>query len=169
MIDRVVAVYKELFGEITIVTNNPVRYRQFGMRLFDDAIPDMGSLGGIYTGLLKSAAERCFVAACDMPFLNAALIARMVEISSGGDVLIAKLNEGMEPLHAVYSKACIEPISELLSKGDLKIINFFPKVKVVEISEEEVRKFDPELLSFLNINTWADLKRAEELLGLHSL
>lgn len=165
LIERVVSAYRQLFEEITIVTNSPGQYEYLGLKLVTDAHPAKGSLVGIYTGLVKTSADRCFIAACDMPFLNASLIAHMVAVSAGSDVLVARLSQGQEPLHAIYSKACIEPIEELLAKGDLKIINFFPKVKVVEMPEQEVRRFDPDLLSFFNINNDADLKRAGEVLS----
>ena len=77
-------------------------------------------------------------------------------------MLIPKVGDSLEPLHAVYSKNCIAPIQKLLERGNHRIIDFFPQVKVKYV-EEELNRFDPEHLSFFNINTQNDLDKAQHL------
>lgn len=128
-----------------------------------DLYPEKGSLIGIYTGLVHSTNFINVVVACDMPFLNLELLQYMVKIASGFDVVIPRLGNQTEPLHAVYSKNCIKPIEERIKQGNLKVTGFFDSVKVRYLGEEELDRFDPERLSFFNINTEADLKRARIL------
>lgn len=128
-----------------------------------DLYPEKGSLIGIYTGLVHSTNFINVVVACDMPFLNLELLQYMVKIASGSDVVIPRLGNQTEPLHAVYSKNCIKPIEERIKQGNLKVTGFFDSVKVRYLGEEELDRFDPERLSFFNINTEADLKRARIL------
>lgn len=128
-----------------------------------DLYPEKGSLIGIYTGLVHSTDFLNVVVACDMPFLNLELLQYMVKIASGSDVVIPRLGNQTEPLHAVYSKNCIKPIEERIKQGNLKVTGFFDSVKVRYLGEEELDRFDPERLSFFNINTEADLKRARIL------
>jgi molybdenum cofactor guanylyltransferase len=128
-----------------------------------DLYPETGSLIGIYTGLVHSSNFLNLVVACDMPFLNLELLRYMVKIAPGFDVVIPRIGNEMEPLHAVYSKNCTGPMENLIGQGNLKITGFFDSVKVKYVGEEELDRFDPEHLSFFNINTEADLKRARTL------
>jgi len=128
-----------------------------------DLYPETGSLIGIYTGLVHSSNFLNLVVACDMPFLNLELLRYMVEIAPGFDVVIPRIGSQKEPLHAVYSKNCIKSMEELIKQGNLKITGFFDSVKVRYVGEEELDGFDPEHLSFFNINTESDLERARTL------
>jgi molybdopterin-guanine dinucleotide biosynthesis protein A len=130
-----------------------------------DIYPDKGPLGGIYSGLLKSGSFYNLVVACDMPFLNVSLLKYMLQLTSGYDVVIPRVEGRAEPLHAIYSKKCLNPSKELLDRNVLRITAFFDKMRVRWIEEDEINKFDPEHLSFLNINTQTDFERAKLLLG----
>ena len=133
-----------------------------------DLYPGKGAIGGIYTGLISSASFHNLVVACDMPFLNVELLRYMSQLSSGFDVVVPRVGSNVEPLHAIYAKSCLEPIAELLKQSDFKISNLFNSLKVRYVEQEEIDKFDPEHLSFFNVNTKADLKKAKELLNAHS-
>jgi len=122
-----------------------------------------GPLVGIYTGLLASDSFYNLIVACDMPFLNQALLGYMSKISAGFDVVIPRLGSLVEPLHAVYSKGCIAAIEQLLEQGNLKIDGLLSLIKVRYVEAEEIDRFDPEHLSFFNVNTEADLEMAGEL------
>ncbi|GAG02740.1 unnamed protein product, partial [marine sediment metagenome] len=74
------------------------------LRIVTDAYPDKGPLAGIYTGLAASDSFYNLVVACDMPFLNYALLDYMLQISADFDLVIPRLGNMVEPLHAVYSK-----------------------------------------------------------------
>ena len=128
-----------------------------------DIYPDKGPLGGIYSGLIASSAPRAIVVSCDTPFLSAGLLEYMTRIPSTFDVVVPRIKDRVEPLCAVYSKDCVDPIQELLQQNELQIIELFPMVKVRYIEEDEVDSFDPEHLSFFNINSQADLDRATGL------
>jgi molybdopterin-guanine dinucleotide biosynthesis protein A len=86
------------------------------------------------------------------------------ELESKWDVVMPVTKEGHQPLCAVYSKRCINPIERQLRDGDPKILNFFPQVKVKEIPEAQLRSADPDLMSFFNINTPEDLAASEKWL-----
>lgn len=125
-----------------------------------DLYPGKGSLGGIYTGLHYSSSFQNLVVACDMPFLNEALLRHLIELSPDFDVVIPLVEGNTEPLHGIYSKNCLAPIEALLKQGKLRIVDFFPSVRVRYIDVGEVDRFDPQHLSFFNINTEEDLAKA---------
>lgn len=155
MIDKI----SPLFNDLIIVTNKPHLYQRYGVRTEVDIVKDQGPLGGIYTGLISSKDRYNFIFACDMPFLNQALIEYMVgETKSGGyDVVMPEYEGRLQPLCAIYSKRCIKPIEDELSKDNLRIIDFLKYVKVRMIKEKEISRLITGQPSFTNINTPQDL------------
>lgn len=128
-----------------------------------DLYPSKSSLVGIYTGMKHSTTFHNLVVACDMPFLNIDLLHYMVDLSSNFDVVIPRVNNYTEPLHAIYSKNCLLPIETLLEENNVKVTGFFDSVRVRYVEKEELDRFDPAHLSFFNINTQSDLEKAETL------
>jgi molybdopterin-guanine dinucleotide biosynthesis protein A len=129
----------------------------------EDLIKEAGPLGGIFTGLCYSTSKFNFVVACDMPFIQPALIRLLLDESGLPDVVIPEVDGEVEPLFAVYSKNCIPLIFEHLRKQNLKIRQVLGKLQVKRIGVEDIDQLDPEHLSFFNINTEEDLRRAESL------
>ncbi len=165
LIEGIVEKMARIGDEVIIVTNSPQKYGHLEARLVGDIYPGKGALGGIYSGLRAARSDYGLVVACDMPFLDLRLLRYMILLSSGRDVVIPRVGELTEPLHAIYSKECLQPMERLLSAGRLKIIDFFPEVRVRYIEEQEIKLFDPQCLSFFNINTPADLQKARNLAG----
>ena len=131
-----------------------------GARVAQDEYPNKGSLGGIYTGLHHAANPWAIVVACDMPFLNTGLLAHLLSLREGSDAVVPVVEGRPEPTHAVYGKACLPAIRGRIERDSLKIAGFFEDVRVAYLPEQEVRRFDPELLSFFNVNNQEDLDRA---------
>jgi molybdopterin-guanine dinucleotide biosynthesis protein A len=136
-----------------------------GTREVKDIHKARGPLGGIYAGLSASTSFHNLVVACDMPFLDLDLLKYMIGLTEGFDVVMPRLGENTEALHAIYSKACLRPIEALIGRGQFQVVRFLDDVRVRFVEEIEIDRFDPERLSFFNINTQADLKRAEEMVG----
>ena len=133
------------------------------LKIVTDTYPGKGPLGGIYTGLAASDSFYNLVVACDMPFLNQDLLDYMIQISTGFDLVVPRLGNMIEPLHAVYSKGCLAPIECLLKQGNLSIRELFTLVRVRYVEATEINRFDPKHLSFFNVNTEADLETAREI------
>ncbi len=167
LLQRVLSQLAPFNRDIIIVTAGEKSLPQFTgyqrFRIVTDIYPGKGALGGIYTGLAVSNSWYNLVVACDMPFLNQALLRYMIELSAGFDLVVPRLGELVEPLHAVYAQSCLAPIERLLSQGNLEVRALFELVNVRYIEAEEIDKFDPKHLSFFNINTEADLEKAQQL------
>lgn len=134
-------------------------------RLVLDALPGSGTLGGIYTGLEAARNEWALVVACDLPFLSAPLLRYMTGLRDGVDAVVPVIGGRPEPTHALYSRLCLPAISQQLQAGQLKAAGFLDLVRVRYVDEDEARRFDPELLSFFNVNRPEDLARAIEIAG----
>jgi len=133
------------------------------LRIVADTYSGKGPLGGIYTGLATSDSFYNLVVACDMPLLNQALLSYMIQLSANFDLVVPRLGDMVEPLHAVYSKTCLAPMEYLLKQGNLRVADLFTLVRVRYVETMEINRFDPKHLSFFNINTEADLEMAREL------
>jgi molybdopterin-guanine dinucleotide biosynthesis protein A len=163
LIDRVVERLELQASEILIVTSRgqldlPI---SGGAEVLVDLYPDKGPLGGIYTGLTSARFPHSLVVACDMPFLNVRLLGYMVKLSRDFDAVVPKLGEGrLEPLHAIYSKNCLGRIKPQLEGGKLEAYSFLDSMLVRYIGRAECQRFDPQLLSFFNINHQSDLDQA---------
>jgi len=128
-----------------------------------DIYPAGGALAGIHSALTASRTCRAVVVGCDMPFLSIGLLRHMCRISSAYDAVVPRVDDNVEPLCAVYSRSCLAPIQGLLERHELRINRLFPMVKVRYVGQEEIDEFDPEHLSFFNINSRADLERARAM------
>jgi molybdopterin-guanine dinucleotide biosynthesis protein A len=133
------------------------------LRITTDIYPNKSALGGIYTGLSASGTEYNLVVAGDIPFLKRNLLHYLVELAPGYDVVIPRLGELVEPLHAVYSRRCLALIEEQVRRGELALHTLLARLKVRYVESEEIDRFDPRHLSFFNINTQADLDSARRL------
>jgi molybdopterin-guanine dinucleotide biosynthesis protein A len=167
LLERVVFHLSFFNSDILVVTALKQSYPQLGgypkLKVVTDIYLNKGPLGGIYTGLKASNSFYNLVVACDMPFLNQALLHYMLQISAGFDLVVPRLGDMVEPLHAVYSKGCLTPIESLLKQGNLGVRQLFTLVRLRYVDAEEINRFDPEHLSFFNINSQADLERAKRL------
>ena len=159
LIDRILGVYHEIFSEVVIVTNDPLFYTEFASAvLVTDIYKDKGALGGIYTGLFFASYNYSFIAACDMPFLNTDFICHLIEQADKYDIVVPKLSDGFQPLHAIYSKNCLPAIKRHLLADKLKITSFYKELRVFPVPEEQIKPFNKDGRLFLNINTPEDLE-----------
>lgn len=129
-----------------------------------DLYEEGGSLGGIYSGLFAARHEYALAVATDMPFLSLPLLRWMLDQPRDYDALVPVRDEP-EPLHAIYSKRCLEPMRRRLDAGQLKISGFFADVRVRYVDAATLTQLDPEGLSFFNVNTPEDLERARQILA----
>jgi molybdopterin-guanine dinucleotide biosynthesis protein A len=151
--------------ETILVTNRPAEYAHLRLPMHLDVLPDKGSLGGIYTAITYSRNPYTMVIACDMPFANPDLLRYMMGLSAGDefDVVVPRSEGYPEGLHAIYSKACLEPIRERLEADRLKVMGFYEDMRVRYLDEPEYQPFDPNGLSFFNVNTPQELENARRL------
>jgi len=162
LIDRIHALFRGFFDEIVVVTNQPLLYLQLDAKIVTDVFPIRCSLTGIHAGLFYASHPFAFITACDTPFLQKAVIETILDaVGEGADVVIPHVEAGFEPLCAAYSKRCLQPIENQLRRGELRISRFFRKMRVKTISETRLKKLDPELKTFFNINAPADLATAQ--------
>jgi molybdopterin-guanine dinucleotide biosynthesis protein A len=164
IIDRLYRIFSALFKDIILVTNEPQKFLDWDVRIVADIFPIRSSKTGIHSGLFYTLTPFAFFAACDTPFLKKELVQNIIsKIEPGIDVVVPETQAGFEPLCAVYSKKCLQPIEEQILQNKLTIRQLFKKRRVKKIPEKVLRKKDPDLISFFNINTPQDQEEAEKM------
>ena len=164
LFQRLVERLSPIADEMIVTTNRPEEYRFLGLRLTPDLKPGRGALGGLYTALASASQPHVAVVACDMPFASPTLLeaASTLMVQEETDVVIAKSDEGYEPIHAVYRReTCLPAIEAAIAADQWKVIAWFPQVKVRVLTPEELKRFDPDGLAFWNVNTPEEFIQAE--------
>jgi len=169
LLEQVISHIDPICKDIIIVTAKGRAFAQLAnhpkIKVVGDIFPGQGSLGGIYTGLVNSESFYNLVVAADMPLLNEDLLRYMIKVANGYDFTLPRVGNWYEPLHAIYSKNCIDPIKSILEQGKKVIVELFDYVKVRFVDAKEIDKYDPRHLSFVNINTKEDMERVLEIIG----
>jgi molybdenum cofactor guanylyltransferase len=164
ILDRIFHIYTELFEEIILVTNSPEKFLAWDLLIVPDLFPIRSALTGIHAGLFFMSNPFAFISACDTPFIKKEIVETVIgNIEAHIDLVLPETTFGYEPLCAAYSKRCLDPAQQHLEHQKLKVIKAFQKCRVKTISEKVLRAKDPDLQSFFNINTPADMQRAEKM------
>jgi molybdopterin-guanine dinucleotide biosynthesis protein A len=166
LIERILKRISGLADEILVSTNNPGAFQFLGVPLYPDLVPDRGALGGLYTALRAASHPSVGIVACDMPFLNPDLLAfeREKLMETKADIVIPDTNSGLEPFHAVYRRStCLGPVKSALDAGKWRVDAWFYQIKLLALTSEEMRLYDPHLVSFWNVNTPEDLLHAQKM------
>jgi len=165
LIARQVERLRGLDAALLVVTNRPAEYAFLGLPLAADRVQGLGPLGGLVTAFEAASTPVVAVVACDMPFLNPALLLaqRALLEREQVDVVIPRSPEGLEPLHAVYRReVCLPAVRQALAEGKRRMIAWLEAVRVREMNAEEIAAADPTLRSFVNVNSPAEFRQAEE-------
>jgi molybdopterin-guanine dinucleotide biosynthesis protein A len=159
IIDRLLHVFRSCFEEVLIAAREASDFAGLGVAVAVDHFALRCSLTGIHAALAAARAPWVFVCACDTPFLRRELVLRLLaERGPDCDAVVPIRENGLiEPLCAAYSKACLPHIEALLAAGKPQVIGFFSQVRVRHAPVALLREADPELESFLNVNTPGDL------------
>lgn len=163
VIDRVAATLAAAADDLLLIANDPSAASWLpGVRVAADVLPGNGALGGIHAALTR--AERpVLVVAWDMPFVSAPLLAALRALGRSADVAVPESDSqrGVEPLCAYYDPACIGPIERRLDAGDRRVVGFYDDVRVMRLSNADVRRFGDPAVLFMNVNSPDELVLAE--------
>lgn len=173
LIERVIERLNPIADEILVTTNQPDKYSFLNKRLVSDLIPDRGALGGLYTAISSASHPYVGIVACDMPFASQKFFETATNwiVKEEADVVIPRIKSeaseksgGYEPLHALYRKeTCLPAIEDAIQKDLWKVIAWFGKVKVRDVSDDEMKIIDSTGLYSWNVNTPEEFEQAEKI------
>ena len=168
LIEIIIKQLTPLFEEVIIVTNRaeikeavPER-----VRIVKDIINEgrKSSMRGLHAGLKYSSSAVNFVTACDMPFVNPALIKLMYNYLPGYDAVVPKIEGYVQPLYAFYKRDCYVYIEKNINEGNLKLSDLYKGLKVFYVEKKQIVSIDRNQRAFFNINTETDLAEAKKIL-----
>lgn len=160
LVERVAACLASCLGEVILVGDRPERFASLGLPVVPDLHPG-SALGGIHAALCYARGRGVFVAPCDLPFPSTPLLHHLLSLAPGYDVVVPRSPQGLEPLFAYYGPGCLAPVEELLARGNYRILDFYPRVRTLEVDLAGIPSLAPDGRAFLNINTPEDLGAAE--------
>ncbi|MFO8058107.1 MAG: molybdenum cofactor guanylyltransferase [bacterium] len=161
VIRRVADALSPCCSRLAVVCGPDDDYGFLGLPVIRDLEPGEGVFMGLYSGLCRMETERALVAGCDMPYIRTSLAAHLAELSESADIVVPRIRGNYEPLFATYSKACLAPARDLLDSGEKRIRKLYELVPTGVVEEEEIKRFDPDLSTFVNLNFPADLEKIE--------
>jgi molybdopterin-guanine dinucleotide biosynthesis protein A len=176
LIERVIGALRQVCGEIIIVSNDTGPYESLGVRAVSDSLRGFGAIAGLHAGLQTMGTDLGIAVAVDMPFLSSPLLRAMVDAAAGWDAVIPALasgtapadpargrakDVGIHPLHAVYRRTCLPAIRAAIDRDDRRLNAFLPGVRVRYFAADEIRPYDPNLRSLVNVNTSEELRQLE--------
>ena len=175
LIVRVIRQMKLITDELLLVTNEPDLYTALKVPMYTDILPDMGALGGLHTGLTYAANSVVICVGCDMPLLQPNLLSHLITLLDDYDAVVPCVEASdmkkpepayvFQTLSAVYSKRCLPVIDEMLASGELRVHALYDRIDTRIVQPHEWRAFDPQGLSFFNINTPEDFDKANRYIG----
>ncbi len=154
---RTLRLFGTLFPQVIVATNRPDRYRAFGVETVSDLFPGCGPLAGIHAAMRAAAHPHVFVAACDMPGLDADVIRFLLGRIGAADAIVPCWDGDIEPLHAVYAVRLLPMVEETLRVGRHALREFLPRCRVDYVAEAELRAMRGTARSMLNVNTPEEL------------
>lgn len=163
-IDRIAEIISRHLAKCMVVCRDSRPYQNMPLPIVKDILKDRSPLTGIHAGLVAMHSQYAFCISCDLPLLHAGVVGLLLEsIEDGFDVIVPASGTYFQPLCAVYSKRCAPVIEAQLEKGDMKVDHLYQNLKIKKISYNIIRKVDPDLLSFFNVNTADEVEKAEQL------
>jgi molybdopterin-guanine dinucleotide biosynthesis protein A len=161
IIVRQVEILQRVARPVFVVGGAPGRFADLDLAVLPDAIAGAGALGGIYTALTVDGPDAVIVVACDMPFLDAGLLRRLVQMSAGHDGAWVRSARGVEPLLACYRRRARSLIRQEIDAARLKATNLSHVLQMAEMSPEEVALYGSPARLLANLNSSDDLARVQ--------
>lgn len=155
-IEQLSAVLTASCSEVVLVARDAEQaadYAFTGLRTVTDKLPDIGPLMGLYSGLKAITASHALVAAVDMPFVQPAIVKLLLAQPLDDALLVPLVNGFPQVLLAVYPRSILPLIGERLRAGRRDPRSLLEVAKVRTLDETMLRTADPQLRSFVNINT----------------
>ncbi|MCR4429292.1 MAG: molybdenum cofactor guanylyltransferase [Caldiserica bacterium] len=166
LIEWTISSVENLSREILILPGgNPSQICHPKARFLPDLFPGTGPMGALYSGLFFCQQSWAFAFACDMPFVKTPLLLFMLKIRGQFDAVLGKINGQIQPFPGLYSRNCLPVFAEDIKNGRLKITRTLSSLNIQYFKEEDIKKYDPDMLSFFNVNSRDDLNQVISLLG----
>lgn len=159
LMERTVNELRGVVDEIIIASNHTEKYNIPGTVEVLDTYTGVGPLGGIHAGLIAAKHKYAFIISGDLPLFNGQLATVLLKNRADYDAVVPVIKGRLEPLCAVYSQSCIEPIANCLEANIKKVVQVYSQIRILTIDEDELDIAGEAEKMFYNLNTPQDLQR----------
>jgi len=160
VIQRLVEQFQRTFDEVLVIANDSAVYQRFCNSVYPDIHLEKGPLAGLHSALRHAANDWVFISACDSPFFNVNLFGAMLSLRKNADAVICETEDGLQPLTALYSRRCLQPIENCLEQERLKVVSFHDQIRLQIVPNEDVERLDSGSRMFWNMNYPEDYEQA---------
>lgn len=167
-VDHVVTLLASVGREVLLVARDATSARDYvslinvhtNVRIVTDQVPDQGPLMGLYSGLsaMHPTATHALVVAVDMPFVQIALLTYLLTHLQPDAILMPVVQSAPQVLLAVYPRSILPIVEECLRQGRHDLRGLLKAAPVSYVEEAQLRQIDPQLRSFVNVNTPEELQ-----------
>ncbi len=164
VLERVLDSAEAVFERVFIVAKDPGKFYWARAPVVRDTIPIQAPIAGLVTALERAEGERFCLLAGDYPLIRERVLRRLKECSEG-DAVVFRIKGQVHPLIGVYSKEIKGVMEKRINHGELSLVGLLENVKTLFIEENEILEEDPDLISFINLNTRDDLELILEKTG----
>ncbi len=161
VIEWVVQCVTLVCDEVLLVVNEPARYQFLNLPVVMDQTPYGGPLVGLYSGLRHTRAPWCLAVACDAPLMRTELLQWLLGCRGPVDAVLPLINDLVQPFPGLYSRTCMGALESLLAKGRSAVRDLAEVCRVTLVEEETLRRLDPDLTSFRDLDTPSDFQEMQ--------
>ena len=160
LLERVTATMQQVFPKVIV----SVRQLRGGVELPQvcDEQEASGPLAGLIAGLAQVDTPWVFAVACDMPFVTQAVVERLAAFRSGHQAVVPMVGGHPQPLAAFYATSTLDAMRASFATGDKSMRRVLDKFEVRYVSEAELHTADPQLRSFIDLDTPQDYQAAQK-------
>ena len=166
LVGAAVGALRPVFRRVLVVTRDKSSLSGLlpgsDVEILEDERPLHGPLVGVARGLAHSDAPWCFVAACDMPFLQARVVRMLAAHLGDCDAVVPEHNGRLQTLHAFYSRRCLPIAEELLEQGLTSMRDLLSHCRVTELSQDRFTGIPGGARSFHDLDTVEEYRAALE-------
>jgi molybdopterin-guanine dinucleotide biosynthesis protein A len=160
LLDHALTRLRECCDDVRILCGPTRRYQDRGAPVEVDVVADVGAVAGVLTGLERLEGRSGLFLATDLPGVPTALLRRLLELTETHDAVVPVSSDGPQPLAAAYRGSCRGAVRDCLDRGDCRVTSFLSRVKLREITREELAAFGDPATMFQNLNTSEDYASA---------
>lgn len=160
-------------ADVIVALNDPADWPDLPARLVVDTVAASGPLAGLAAGLAACRHEYALALACDLPLIQDALLDALLAYPRPYDALAPlrpvdarapRNTAAIEPLLAVYRRTCLTAIHACLERGARALVAPFAQIDAHYLAPAIWQHYDPDGLSFVNLNQPEDVARVMRML-----
>jgi len=159
-VEHVAALLAPIGREVILVAHDAQQAESYAtlqhvLRIVTDQEPNRGPLMGFYSGLSAThpSSTHALVVAVDMPFIQPAILTYLLSLATSDTIIMPFVQATPQVMLAVYPRTILPLAAQYLHQGRRGIRSILEVAPVFYIEEAQLREVDPELRSFINVNT----------------